>query len=905
MNLNKRFRTAFGSSAGLLMTLSLVAGFVGGGLWADSAAAQGTGAIVGTVADTKGEPLPFANVLIVDTAIGASTDGEGSFEIKAVPVGEQVVRVIYLGYETQERTVQINPGQVVNLNFQMSEKVVGVLKTVVVTGKKKLIRRDSSTTFHSVGQEELERLPVDTFQEAVALKSGVVAQGGQLHFRGGRAGEVQFQIDGIPVNDPLVGGSVDVATVAVSDSDILLGGFDAEYGNAQSGIVNIITQEGGDHFAGELTYMTDDYGAPDKTYDNYDRVSLGFGGPSPFKNLKYYVSLQGTWSDTFLKTRERRKVSSFLDFIQIGDRQNNNIQFQSKLSWKPGANYKMTFEMMRNERSWDSYVHTFSREGFVETEVDTVFDTGQIRTLYGDFSERQEGPGWVFYNGPEHTPNYTNTFQQYKLVWSHTLGEGTFYTLKMSKNSFDFTQDVLNQFPWEYQGRFPDQWRDRINFTPEPFFSTNGDIPSFTNRSTNVWTLKTDWTSQVGRHKIKSGLEATYNDLQLFNVTFPNQVGADGQIGLFRTEYHYFNPEGSFYLQDRWEHEGMVLNAGLRYDLFSVGSQLDASEVETRVRDQWSPRVGIAYPISDRDVFSFHYGRFSQVPDRRFIFEDRNTSVSTRGNPNLENETTVSYQAALQHMFTPNVFGQFSVYFKDIFGLLSVQEVTSGDSPALVNQYVNKDYASSRGFEFSLTKRFSNNFAGELSYTYGVAAGVASDPNQQQNADFLYLPISEQPLDWDQRHTISATLSLAEPGSWGANFVWTLGTGFPWTPRLRDTRKTDPLLTNSRRLPSTSNLTVQAEKYYKIWGQRVKLFMRGTNVLDAKNIRDLEPQNFPQPPNSSAFDYRVFYTETGRAGGAYLGDDVNEDGIRDWVPLNDPRVFAEGRSIRMGVGVSF
>lgn len=869
------------------------------------AQAPTTGTIVGVVEDTGGNPLPFANVVIAGTEYGSATDANGRFEIKNVSPGEHVVRVLYLGYETQERTLQVSAGQTVNTAFKLSEAVVGVMDKVVVEAKKEIIQRKSSTSRHSVGQEELEKLPVDTFAEAVALKSGVVAQGGQLHFRGGRAGEVQFQIDGIPVNDPLVGGQVDVATVAVSDSEILLGGFDAEYGNAQSGVVNIITQEGGDQFAGELTYMTDDYGAPDKTFNNYDRLSLGFGGPTMVKNLNYYVSLQGTWSDTYLRTDEKRERRQVLDFIRIGERQSNDYQLQGKLAWKPGPAYKMTFEVLQNERTWDSYNHSFSRVGFVETRVDTVFDTGEVATRYGAFSERQEGPNWVYYNAPEHTPNNINGFSQYKLVWNHTLSEGTFYTMKLSRNKFDFESRVLDRYPWEYEGRYPDQYRDRINFRFSPFFATNGDVPAFSERSTQVWTLKSDWTSQLGRHRFKTGFEFTYNDLELYSVTFPNRVNAEGKIGLFTSNYHYFNPEGSFYVQDRWEHEGMVLNAGLRYDVFSVGNQLDASEVESRVRDQWSPRVGIAYPISDRDVFSFHYGRFSQIPDRRFIFEDRNSAVATRGNPNLENETTVAYQAALQHMFTQDVFGQFSVYFKDIFGLLSVEEVTAGDSPALVNQYVNKDYASSRGFEVSLTKRFSGNFAGELSYTYGVATGVASDPNQQQQVDFLYLPISEQPLDWDQRHTISATLSIAEPNNWAANFVWTLGTGFPYTPRQRDQRKTDPLLTNSRRMPSTSSLTVQAEKYYKMWGQRVKVFLRGTNLLDAENIVNLEPSNFPSSPQSGGFDYRIFYTETGQAGGAYLDEDLNEDGIRDWIPLNDPRVFGEGRNIRVGIGVSF
>ncbi len=97
--------------------------------------------------------------------------------------------------------------------------------------------------------------------------------------------------------------------------------------------------------------------------------------------------------------------------------------------------------------------------------------------------------------------------------------------------------------------------------------------------------------------------------------------------------------------------------------------------MKERVKKQCRPRVGIAYPISDRDVFSFHYGRFYQIPDRQYIFDNRNVfDGRARGNPNLTNETTVSYQAGIQHLFNELVSGQFSVYYKDIFGLLTTDE---------------------------------------------------------------------------------------------------------------------------------------------------------------------------------------------------------------------------------------
>ncbi len=107
------------------------------------------------------------------------------------------------------------------------------------------------------------------------------------------------------------------------------------------------------------------------------------------------------------------------------------------------------------------------------------------------------------------------------------------------------------------------------------------------------------------------------------------------------------------------------------------------------------------------------------------------------------------------------------------------------------------------------------------------------------------------------------------------------------------------------RLPGQTSLDIQAEKYYQVWGQRFKLFMQSRNVLDAKNITDMSPGNAFTGPALRGNDYEIYYTETGRTGGAYLDDDTNGDGIEDFVPLNDPRVYGDPRSVRVGVSFSF
>ena len=90
-----------------------------------------------------------------------------------------------------------------------------------------------------------------------------------------------------------------------------------------------------------------------------------------------------------------------------------------------------------------------------------------------------------------------------------------------------------------------------------------------------------------------------------------------------------------------------------------------------------------------------------------------------------------------------------------------------------------------------------------------------------------------------------------------------------------------------------------------MWDQPFRVFLVANNVLDSRNINNLESNNWPLAPGLDTASYTIYYTETGNAGGAYLGEDIDGDGSEDWVALNDPVIFQEGRNIRMGVALAF
>lgn len=891
-----------------------IAGFVGlvgvwliaaSGSWAqDPATSGGVGEIAGTVRDVStGKELSPANIVVLGQSWGTMSLEDGTFVIKNVPAGTYDIMVLMMGYADKTvRGVEVLAGRTARIHFELQQEIVTTIGTVEITGKRKMIDKTETGTAHSMTAEDISILPVDDVEEVISLKAGVVAKGGRIYIRGGRDGEVQYQVDGVPVRDPLVGGGVSLATLALAEANTIVGGMEAKYGNAQSGIVMFRTKEGGERFSGEIRYLTDDFGSPSNTFDNFDRLFVGVGGPFPVRNLTYYVSVEATFADYYPKTVERRSRTNWLNFISVGDRKDNSLKMQAKLAFKPGPNYRMTFEVIDQETRRDRYVHSWSRDGYVQEFMDTT-RTEEVVLRHGRWSAVPIDSTYVYYNAPEHTPDVIDEFRQHKLVFHHSISKDAYYSLKFSRQHFFRDSRVQGKKEWEYEGeRERDHWYNYYDGESYDFFVMSGDYPSLSTRDTYVYQGIFDLTWQKGRHTVETGASCFYNDMRLFQLDRPYLTNSVGQIGSPRTKYHYYNPEGAAYIQDRWEHEGMMVSAGLRYDIFSVGDQVPLSEVQERVKQQVSPRIGIAYPISDRDVFSFNYGRFYQIPDRQYLFDDLEVYDRTRGNPNLNNETTIAYQAAIQHLFNDVLVGQFSIYYRDVFGLITAEEAPDWSSTDNITTYVNKDYASSKGFEVSLSRGFRNYMNWDLAYAYGNATGVASDPDAAVARNFTYLPTGEQPLDWDTRHSIGMTVYIGDRRSWGVSLKWDYSTGYPFTPYERATRELEPEMVNSRRLPSTTSLDVRIDKYYQLWGQKLSLFLQGRNLLDTKNITLLAPGNWPTPPVGSA--YTVYYTETGLAGGAYLADH-DGDGIEEFIPLNDPRVFMSPRAIRVGLGFQF
>ncbi|MBU1936040.1 TonB-dependent receptor, partial [bacterium] len=251
-----------------------------------------TGKIAGVVKDrATGEPLPGVNILIVGTNQGASTDIDGEYYILNIRPGTYDLRASAIGYKAVTFTgVVVVQDLTTEQSFRMEESVL-MGEEVTVTAERDVVRKDITSSTHIVSREEIEALPVTTYQQALAATAGAVGTGTNIHIRGGRRDEILYLVDGLQVKDPqFQRRSLDVGSGSIAEMIVLTAGFNAEYGDAQSAVVNLVVREGDPQYHGHARHLMDFEG--DEHYQDYDYTEASLSGPEPITS--YLLPRLGT-----------------------------------------------------------------------------------------------------------------------------------------------------------------------------------------------------------------------------------------------------------------------------------------------------------------------------------------------------------------------------------------------------------------------------------------------------------------------------------------------------------------------------------------------------------------------------------------------------------------------------------
>ena len=235
--------------------------------------AQGeTGKLEGSVHDVTGVAIAQAQIYVVGSAFSALTDPRGHFFINNVPAGTWSVRAAFLGYHpVQAAGLRILADQTVTQDFVLSPAPVELREITVVAADNLLVPRDEVATKQRIDGEYADQLPIDRVDALLALQPGVVASldlepgVNTLSIRGGRPDQAVTYIDGVPVTAGFrsyglftPSSQVSVGTNGLAEASVTTGASSAEFGNAQSGVIALVTRTGGQRYSGAFSVESDE-----------------------------------------------------------------------------------------------------------------------------------------------------------------------------------------------------------------------------------------------------------------------------------------------------------------------------------------------------------------------------------------------------------------------------------------------------------------------------------------------------------------------------------------------------------------------------------------------------------------------------------------------------------------------
>ncbi len=425
---------------------------------------------------------------------------------------------------------------------------------------------------------------------------------------------------------------------------------------------------------------------------------------------------------------------------------------------------------------------------------------------------------------------------------------------------------------------------------------------------------------QFGNHELKAGAELkkevlSKKDIRSLEQPYTGRPDGGGYpaIGELRDFYEYKPLSGTFYFRDNLEYGSMIASLGFRYDYFIQTTGLEdvaknddlGSGIIYGDRNKFSPRIGFSYPISDKAKIHFNYGHFYQLPSYSYMY-DRNTTAASAndvvGNYNLDYEKTIQYSFGVKYAMSADYSIDISGYFKDEFDKINSALVKLGGGALRIQQYQNRDYGRSRGFEVTVEKRGGRLINGEINYTYAFSYGKQSQTRTDYFEEF-YLnreSLREKPLDDDIRHQINCGVQLVVPETMKPNLFgkripngWTFSvqgkfhSGKPFTPdksypSLEVDQSVQTIDENSLRKPSVLNFDVRFEKYFKLVDLNCRFIVWINNLLNNKNVDFVN-------------------SKTGRADTGQ-NDGFNVTGGTDYD--RNPYNWLYGRQIKVGLQVS-
>ena len=457
-------------------------------------AAGTTGKIVGTLVDgsTK-EPLIGADVLLVGTSIGSSTDENGNYMIINVPPGIYSVRASMIGYKTLiTEHVKLSVDMTTTLNAELESTVIEAGEVVTVVAERALVQKDMTSSLSSVSADEIEDLPVQSIEDVLELQAGVVRTGGQIHIRGGRSSEIAYWVDGVSTTDVFNGSSgVTVENSAIQELQVVSGTFNAEYGNAMSGVVNMVTKDGGDEYHGYVRgYVGNYYSAHNDIFLGIDKadiaritdIQVNLDGPIIKNKLGFLINYRNEQGNNGPQAGYRR----FMPYDYNSNFNPTDPVTGNRIFFYSGDNQKVNMQWSQNTKVWGKLTYRLSNIKFA---AQANWDIGNSRGYNHQLKYRPDGRS---------TGYYDNRYYMFQV--NAPIGKSAFAEASASFTDNYYTS-YLYEDPEDLRYLPPD-----YSYNGDSGFITGGNDLGYNQNILQNFTFKLDFNWQINKiHSVKTG----------------------------------------------------------------------------------------------------------------------------------------------------------------------------------------------------------------------------------------------------------------------------------------------------------------------------------------------------------------------------------------------------------------
>jgi outer membrane receptor protein involved in Fe transport len=700
-------------------------------------------------------------------------------------------------------------------------------------------------------------------------------------------------VDGLSTNNAYDNtNSVRVDRSLLEEVQVISGTFDAEYGQAMSGVVNAVLRRGGEKFQWDGEALLGSY-----YYPSESRGQPYWWSPASQRNFQLTLSgPTGLSRTTFLANVNRHSTGGA-------------YYSERRFTPAPVGDGSPAAKKAAPDGDGDKHPLTDSQEWSGIFKLSTRHFSN-MEFSYQALANALDGHNvaWINHLVPDGANRQRSLSVVHGLGFTHTLSPKRYYQVDVRQNYYDFRDMAF------------DDVNDPRYFQYGPLQHLEGyennanvqgvDLGRF-QLTTNAFLAKGTFVDQQSQtHQIKFGLEYQA-PLMRFGAPGELTTGVQGGSGTFgviakqNSRPEYLPVFFSGYAQDQSEWNQLTFRVGARFDWFDARTTLpsDLANPANSIPDvpqstpkpttnklNVAPRIGVSYPVAPNAALYFSYGHFYQYPPMRELFNNSDYSVladlqaaddvqknGVLGNPDLRAQRTVQYQLGVKDAITTDLGLDVSLFYKDIRDLLGVEFATTYNGAQYV-RWTNVDFGSVIGLTLTLDQRALGPFAISADYTWQHAVGNSSDPDETLNrAASGQDPLPRQiPFNWDQRHTFNLTVSTGLPSGLSGSGVLRFASGQPYTPLLDNST---PLMANSARKPMGTVVDLRAEYPVKLWRTPSSAFLRVFNAFDSRFFNGFVF------PSSGSPDYSRF-------------SDPSQQAI-----LADPTRYFAPRRIELGIAL--